>query len=125
MTARATGDRWEDAALAHALGAGLTLVARNFHCRFGEIDLILRDGDCTVFAEVRFRGTHARGDGTNSVGHAKRRKIVRTAQAWLQQNPRAANGPCRFDVIGCGGAPTAPHFDWTRNAFDAAFDEFA
>lgn len=125
MTARATGDRWEDAALAHVLCAGLHLVARNFHCRFGEIDLILCDGDCLVFAEVRFRGAHARGDGTGSVGHAKRRKIVRAAQVWLQQNPRSADRPCRFDVIGCSGEPAAPRFDWTRNAFDATVDELA
>ena len=123
MSARATGDRWEDAALAHAQAAGLVLVARNFHYRFGEIDLILRDGDCLVFVEVRFRGEHARGDGTSSVGAAKRHKLVRAAQTWLQQNPRAADAACRFDVIGCSGLPAQPRFDWTHNAFDASCDE--
>ncbi|MEP6939210.1 MAG: YraN family protein [Rudaea sp.] len=123
MSARDKGDHWEEAALTHALHAGLVLVARNFHCRFGEIDLILRDGECVVFAEVRYRGEHARGDGTSSVGAAKRHKLVRAAQTWLQRNPRAADGPCRFDVIGCSGSPTQPRFDWTRNAFDAPYDE--
>jgi putative endonuclease len=119
MTARATGAAWEDAALIHLRAAGLNLIARNFHCRFGEIDLVLRDGESIVFAEVRYRHAHEHGDGTASVGAAKRAKLVRAAQIWLQQNPHAAARPCRFDVIGCAGSPARPQFAWTRNAFDA------
>lgn len=119
MTARAIGEFWEDAALAHAQTAGLKLVARNFHCRYGEIDLVLRDGDTLVFAEVRYRHRGAHGDGTASVGAAKQRKLVQTAQMFLQQHARFAGLPCRFDVIGCTGTPQRPAFEWTRNAFDA------
>jgi putative endonuclease len=152
MEARAIGSQWEDAALAWLQAAGLRLVARNFHCRLGEIDLSMLDGgrldggrldggrldggrldrsrpdpggddgDAIVFAEVRYRNTNARGDGTTSVGVAKVRKLVRAAQIWLQQNPRHASQPCRFDVIGCSGTLARPHFEWTRNAFDA-FDD--
>lgn len=130
MSTRETGIRWEDAALACLRAAGLELVARNFHCRLGEIDLIMldrsgRDGDSIVFAEVRYRNARARGDGTASVGAAKRARLVRTAQIWLQQNPRHAAQPCRFDVIGCSGTPDRPQFEWTRNAFDAGTDEMA
>jgi len=123
MSAREIGIHWEEAAFAHLRTGGLTLVARNFHCRFGEIDLILRDGDTIVFAEVRYRNANAHGDGIASVGAAKRGKLVRTAQTWLQQNPREASRPCRFDVIGCGGTPSSPRFEWTRNAFDAFASE--
>jgi putative endonuclease len=122
--AREIGILWEDVVLAHLQAAGLKLIVRNFHCRLGEIDLIMLDrsgrgGDGIVFAEVRYRNAHAHGDGTASVGTAKRSKLVRTAQIWLQQNSQHAARPCRFDVIGCGGTPAHPQFEWTRNAFDA------
>jgi putative endonuclease len=119
MSARDTGIVWEDAALAHLRAAGLVPITRNFHCRFGEIDLILRDSDSIVFTEVRYRNENACGDGIASVGAAKRSKLIRAAQIWLQQNPRYAAQPCRFDVIGCSGTPAHPQFEWTRNAFDA------
>jgi putative endonuclease len=130
MAARTVGAQWEDAALAHLLAAGLELIARNFYCRLGEIDLIMldrngSDGGSIVFAEVRYRGANARGDGTASVGYAKRGKLARAAQLWLAQNPQHAGRACRFDVIGCGGAPSRPQFDWTRNAFDVCGDETA
>jgi putative endonuclease len=117
--ARQTGALWEDAALAHLARQRLELVARNFTCRFGEIDLIMRDGAALVFVEVRYRGDAERGDGTLSVGAAKRAKLVRAASLYLQSHPRWSDQPCRFDVIGCSGTPGNPRFDWTRAAFDA------
>jgi putative endonuclease len=117
--ARSTGAAWEDAALVHLQRSGLVLVARNFNCRLGEIDLILRDREQLVFVEVRFRGNSARGGGTSSVGSAKRTKLIHTAEVYLQANPRLALLPCRFDVVGCSGTPLAPTFEWTRSAFEA------
>ncbi len=119
MSTRATGTHWEDAALAHLQRAGLSLLERNFHCRLGELDLILCDSDAIVFVEVRYRGDAAHGDGSASVGAAKQLKLVRAAQLWLQARPQFAARPCRFDVIGCAGTPAQPQFDWVRNAFDA------
>jgi putative endonuclease len=118
-TTRATGAHWEDAALAHLQRNGLKLVERNFVCRFGEIDLILRDRDHLVFAEVRYRGDAARGDGTLSVGAAKRAKLTRAASVYLQAHPQFSHLPCRFDVVGCAGTLAQPDFKWTRAAFEA------
>ncbi|MBS0589399.1 MAG: YraN family protein [Proteobacteria bacterium] len=122
-TTRATGELWESAALAHLGKAGLRLLARNFHCRYGEIDLIVFDsvggGDTLVFVEVRYRDGSAHGSGTASVGAVKQRKLVQTAQVFLQAHPQYTHFPCRFDVIGCSGTPRQPSFQWTRNAFDA------
>jgi putative endonuclease len=116
---RATGAHWEDAALAHLQRNGLKLVERNFVCRFGEIDLILRDRDHLVFAEVRYRRDAARGDGTLSVGAAKRAKLTRAASIYLQAHPQFSQLPCRFDVVGCAGTLAQPVFEWTRAAFEA------
>ena len=119
MTSRGIGEFWEDAALAFVQKAGLKLIARNFHCRYGEIDLILRDGNTLVFAEVRYRHDGARGDGKASVGAAKQRKLVQTAQIFLQAHAQFADLPCRFDVIGCSGTPPHAAFEWIQHAFDA------
>lgn len=118
-SARGTGAAWEDAAHAHLARHGMRSVARNFSCRHGEIDLVMRDGEMLVFVEVRYRGDDGRGDGTASVGAGKRAKLIRAAALFLQQHPQFGAQPCRFDVVGCTGTPAAPKFDWTRAAFEA------
>lgn len=122
-SARAAGALYEDVARAHLERAGLGLLARNFCCRHGELDLVMQDGTTIVFVEVRYRrGSHAPlhfGDGIDSVGAAKRAKLVRAAGAFLAQNPRLAERTCRFDVIAIAGDPSAPVLDWRQNAFDA------
>jgi putative endonuclease len=116
---RADGARYEDIALAHLERAGLALIARNYHCRYGELDLVMRERDVVVFVEVRYRSASAFGDGVDSVGAAKRAKLVRAAGAFLADHPRLAGAACRFDVLAIGGATDAPSIDWLRNAFEA------
>jgi putative endonuclease len=121
---RSIGNQWENATLDHLQRAGLTLLARNFSSRYGEIDLVMldktaRDGGCIVFVEVRYRGNAARGDGAASVGASKRMKLTRTAAVYLQSQPRLAGLACRFDVVACTGTPENPAFDWICAAFDA------
>ena len=117
-TTRDTGSRWEDAVRAYLERAGMALIARNFTCRYGEIDLIMRDRDQIAFIEVRYRGDDMHGDGTVSVGASKQAKLVRAAAVYLQRNPVLAAMTCRFDVVGCSGTPAIPVFDWTRSAFE-------
>lgn len=129
MTTRDVGILWENAALSHLRNAGLAPLARNYVCRYGEIDLIMLDKrgrdqngrgcDGIVFVEVRYRNANARGDGAASVGPAKRTKLIRAAAVYLQAHPQRAGMPCRFDVVACGGTPECPSFDWIRAAFDA------
>jgi len=121
---RDVGLRWEQAACDYLKTQGMQLLTRNFHCRFGEIDLVMcdtgaRDKNCIVFVEVRFRRSNSRGGGLASVGPAKRAKLRNAAEVFLQSNPRLANQACRFDVIACSGTPRHPRFEWIRNAFEA------
>ncbi|HVT31277.1 MAG TPA: YraN family protein [Rhodanobacteraceae bacterium] len=118
-TARAAGDRFEDLALARLQTAGLSLVARNYRCRYGEIDLVMRDRDTIVFVEVRYRRSGRFGGGIDSVDAGKRAKLVRSASAFLADHPRLADRACRFDVVAIGDDGGAPSFDWRRDAFDA------
>ena len=117
-SARDTGARYEDVALAHLERAGLALVARNYSCRYGEIDLVMRERDVLVFVEVRFRRVGRFGDGVDSVGAGKRARLVRAARAFLAEHPRFAQAACRFDVLAIADDAQAPP-DWRRNAFDA------
>ena len=104
------GDAGEDAALAHLQKHGLVLVERNFRCRGGELDLIMRDGASVVFVEVRRRGSDAYGAAAATIGPAKQARLQLAAHAWLQRYrlPPA----CRFDVVAIDGGLLR----WIRNA---------
>lgn len=106
------GRQGEDQALAFLLQHDLTLVERNFRCRRGEIDLIMREGDTLVFVEVRKRRHADFGGAAASVTPAKQARMVMAAQIFLQgQRPQP---PCRFDVI----AIDAGGFDWLKNVIE-------
>jgi len=108
-TKQAAGNRGEDDALAHLARHGLQLVERNFRCKPGEIDLIMRDGDSLVFVEVRQRASASHGGAAASITPAKQKRLVRAAQLYLQRYRRLP--PCRFDVV----AIEAGQLHWLRN----------
>ena len=76
---------------------GLAIVARNFRTRFGEIDLVARDGDTLVFVEVRMRRSARYGGAIESITAAKRARLVAAANGYLAGLGREP--PCRFDAI--------------------------
>ena len=91
--------------------AGLKIIARNYSCRHGEIDIIARDGDTLVFVEVRSRASDAFGGAAASITAAKRGRLLRTARhylATLQSVP-----PCRFDAVLITARP--PRSEWLRD----------
>jgi putative endonuclease len=107
------GDAGEDAALAHLQKHGLVLIERNFHCRGGELDLIMRDGATLVFVEVRRRARSGFGGAAASIGSAKQARLWNAAQTYLQRYRMPP--PCRFDVVAIEGAA----LDWLKNAIQA------
>ena len=74
------GTAAEQRALDYLLAQGLKLVVRNWHCRFGEIDLILKDHKTLVFVEVRSRSQARFGGAARSIAIGKQQKLIRTAQ---------------------------------------------
>jgi putative endonuclease len=93
---------------------GLKLVAQNYHCRFGEIDLIMKDGQSLVFIEVRLRSNSQFGSAAASITPQKQQKLSLTAQHYLQQsNDKSA---CRFDVILMQKLDISA-IEWIKNAF--------
>jgi putative endonuclease len=111
-----TGARAEQQALAFLQTQGLKAVSRNFGCRFGEIDLIMDDGECLVFVEVRYRRSVGFASPAETVTPAKRRRIQATASYYLQTHPTASRRPCRFDLIAICPARQPP-LEWIKDAF--------
>lgn len=116
---RAFGRTQEANAVRYLRAQGLTLLCSNFHSRYGEIDLVMADGDTLVFVEVRFRRSELYGGALATVTQPKQRKIRLTAAHYLQSRPQYEACPCRFDVIGIGlgTASDKPSIDWIKNAF--------
>ncbi len=94
-----SGDRFEAYALDWLQRRGQTLLRRNYRAKTGEIDLVMLDRGQLVFVEVRKRAHPDFGGAAASVDRRKRRRIRRTAEAFLQENPRYRRLPARFDVL--------------------------
>lgn len=88
----------EDAALQYLKKQGCTLIARNWHCPFGEIDLIVKNGHTIVFVEVKYRKSSHFGGAAHSITPSKLDKLQRSAELYLQQN-RLNRAPCRLDAV--------------------------
>lgn len=93
--------------------AGLTILERNYRCRFGEIDLVAASGATLVFVEVRARRSEAYGGAAGSITAAKRRRIVAAARHYLAR--QRASRACRFDVVLVRGSEQA--IEWLIDAF--------
>ena len=106
----AVGRRYEDVAVAFLASRGLAVLARNVEAGGVELDAVARAPDGTVvFVEVRARARGDRGLPEETVGPAKRRRLVRGAAAYLAAEGLWQRVPVRFDVIACEGAvPDAP-----------------
>jgi len=119
FTTKQTGDSAERIAESFLQGHGLTLVTRNYRCRFGEIDLIMRQRDTLVFIEVRLRRSHKGNDfggPAASITATKQSRIIAAAQHYLagiKQLP-----PCRFDAVLLNGL-NVKDVEWLPNAFEA------
>lgn len=97
---------------------GLRPVARNYRTRRGEIDLVMLDGDCLTFIEVRYRNAHSFVSAFLTVDARKQGKLANAAAMFLSRHGRFRHNPCRFDVVGVD-CDTKGHLtiDWRRDAF--------
>ena len=111
----AQGTAAEDLALHYLEARGLTLVTRNFRCRTGELDLIMRDGEQLVFVEVRSRRDSRYGTPAESVTRTKQQRLLRAAALYLQR--QRLDLPCRFDVVAILQPAGEPQVEWIRDAF--------
>lgn len=111
------GQRAEETACEYLLSKGLQLVARNFRCKAGEIDIIMRDKQEIVFIEVRVRNHPYYADGFDSVDYFKQQKIIKAATYFLSGKNWLNKVNCRFDVISISYSQEKPTMDWLKDAF--------
>lgn len=112
------GRKAEQIALDYLLARKLRLIARNFYCRVGEIDLVMEDGSCLVFIEVRYRKPNRFASAALSVNLRKQRKLIKAASFFLCRNTRLADRVVRFDVVALDGpSESESTLQWLRDAF--------
>jgi putative endonuclease len=103
----------EDLAAAYLARNGLAILARNYRCRGGEIDLVAREGATLVFVEVRYRRSQAFGGAGGSVDARKQARILLAARRYLAGQGDVA---CRCDVVALDALDPA-RIEWIRDAF--------
>ena len=115
---REIGLRGEDIAREHLEALGFSIVSRNFRTRFGEIDLVAKDGDTTVFVEVKARRSWQFGRAVEQITKGKQRKIMKVAREYLRRY--GAFAVCvRFDVLAIDILPGGEvRIEHVRGAFN-------
>ncbi|MCH8544358.1 MAG: YraN family protein [Alcanivorax sp.] len=119
LNRRQQGSAAEQAAERWLQQQGLRTVQRNFHCRQGEIDLIMRTGNTLIFVEVRLRTSPEYGGALASVTPRKQRRLIHAARYYLARHPSCHDMDCRFDVLGMAPDDDGFRFDWVPAAFYA------
>jgi len=115
---QALGISGEDLACAELRRRGYEILERRYRTRFGEIDIIAKDGDTVVFVEVKARLTDDFGGAAAAVTGWKQRRIAAMAVDYLARR-RLHDCPCRFDVVAVDIEEAGPRITVYANAFDA------
>jgi putative endonuclease len=108
------GDDAEEKARQFLIGKGLTPLCRNFRCKQGELDLVMREGGTLVIVEVRFRKSRRYGGALESITRTKQSRIIAATQVYLSK--QKLDCPVRFDVVAITGNSG---IDWIPNAFSS------
>jgi putative endonuclease len=101
------GEAGESLACEFLRRLGYEIVARNFRCRSGEVDVVAKHGKTTVFVEVKDRSSASHGEGHEAVTFGKRRRIIRAAQLYAASRG-LFDSPLRFDVISIDRSQNGP-----------------
>ena len=99
---------------------GLALLDRNYRTPHGEIDLIMKDGDTTVFIEVRSRTRQSFMETLETIDRNKCMRIIQSSEYYLQRQVSNYNEvKCRFDVVTLNGPLETATLEWIKDAFEA------
>lgn len=111
------GQQIEDIAEQYLRKKKLVLIEKNFYSKFGEIDLIMQDGETLCFIEVRHRKNTAFGSAAESITEKKQQKIVKTALYFIQTHQEYQALNYRFDALLSQGEGKSNTLEWIKNAF--------
>jgi putative endonuclease len=118
--AKQIGQAAEEAACHYLQQQGLHLIAKNYACKVGEIDLIMLEQQTLVFVEVRYRNNANYGSSGETVTFIKQHKLIKTAQYFLQRHSEYQSCNCRFDVLALHRDLPNPQLEWIKDAFQMA-----
>lgn len=104
MRNKRLGDRGEELAARFLRGRGYRILARNYRCQFGEVDLVAREGESVVFVEIKGKRSARFGSPLDAVTAVKRRRLARAAQHYLA-TCSLSRVRARFDVVGIRWEP--------------------
>ncbi len=96
----------------------MRILARNYRCRAGEIDVVARDGETIVFVEVKERRSESHGTAVEAVTARKRARVVRAARLYAASEG-LSESPVRFDVVAIDWGPEGPRLRHDEDAFTA------
>jgi len=108
----------EDLACAELRRRGYAILDRRYRTRFGEIDIVAREGHAIVFVEVKARLSGDFGGAAAAITGRKQRRIAEMARDYLARR-NLHECPCRFDVVAIDFDDTQPRVTVYPNAFDA------
>ena len=114
------GKKAEDCAERYLIAQGLTTLARNVCCKYGEIDIIMQQGATVVFVEVRARKHKRFQTAAGTVNYHKQQRLIRTASIVIQRMPALQDRPIRFDVVAYDTSSKNRQAEWIHQAFDAS-----
>jgi putative endonuclease len=114
----AVGKAGEEIAVQYLRQQGYHVLERNYRCRFGEIDLIARDGSTLAFIEVKTRRSQTFGPAAAAVTVAKQRHLVKASQVYLTRKRQVCE-LCRFDVVTIELDAQTPRIELIKDAFQA------
>ncbi|MBR5421902.1 MAG: YraN family protein [Lachnospiraceae bacterium] len=113
MDTRSKGTEMEKKAEQYLAQEEVWILAHNFRCRFGEVDLVGKDGDYLVFFEVKYRSSDQSGDAAEAVNARKQKKICQVADFYRGRHVDLAKLSVRFDVLAIEGE----EIRWIKDAF--------
>ena len=112
MNKRRVGTFYEEAVCEYLKNYNIKILANNFRCKSGEIDIIGQDGECTVFFEVKYRKNGAFGNPLDAITEQKQKTICKCAAYYCMQHKEITQ--VRYDVIGILGS----EITWIKDAFE-------
>lgn len=116
MNKKETGFLYEQHACRFLKRQGLSVLDKNARVKYGEIDIIMQDGSCIVFVEVKFRKNLRFGGAISSISSKKQHCLLKAAYLWLSKNNLSAiHTQFRFDAVIFNGDEDA--VNWLKNIF--------
>lgn len=110
---RAKGMHYEQLAEQYLQAQGLLAVSRNYNCKYGEIDLIMREQNTLVFVEVKYRKNNRFGGAIAALSQSKIQKLRRSIYHYLECN-KLQNSLVRIDFIAIEGL-SSDNIKWIKN----------